>query len=492
MLDATEEIRLTGMRDDRWAPTREARHATDAAAVGRTQEQSRTLLLASASTLLVLVAFVTPLATVGRSVAALGAGPSVVPWLLSSMALGMAVALLPSGAFADDLGRRRILVAGLGLLAGGSVLCALANASGVFVAGRLVSGLGAGAVLACGLGLIGHAFPPGPARGHATGVWGASVGGGIAVGGLLSVAVDPGDSWRHSYVVVAGLALALALACRLLLIESTATERRRPDLVGAGLLGGGLASLIAASVQVRQGWSPAAVALAAGGLLLLSGFAVAEARITAPMLDPSLLRHRRFLAASVASFANGAGATALAAFTPTLIQRGLGRSLLTASTVTLLFAGTSVLVALNVKRLPTRWSSRSLLVTGLLVVGAGQLAQLGLTPQSSLARLIPGLLLTGIAFGVLNATIGREAVASVPPDRTAMGSGANNTFRYVGSALGISVVAVLATRHSSSASGLVAGWDSAVLLTASLSALGAAAIAVIERPGAGRARLVAP
>jgi hypothetical protein len=278
----------------------------------------------------------------------------------------------------------------------------------------------------------------------------------------------------------------LAVTCRLLLVESTAAERRRPDLTGAALLGAGLASLIAASVQLRQGWSLAVPALAAGGLLLLTGFAVVEGRIAAPMLDPNLLRNRRFLAASMASFANGAGATALASFTPTLVQRGLGRSLLAASLVTLLFAGTSVLVALQVKRLPSRWSSRSLLVTGLLVVGVGQLTQLGLTPQSSLGRLVPGLLLTGVAFGVLNATIGREAVASVPPDRTAMGSGANNTFRYVGSALGISVVAVLATRNSSGAPGLVAGWNSAVLLTASLSVLGAAAIAVIARAGASR------
>jgi predicted MFS family arabinose efflux permease len=361
---------------------------------------------------------------------------------------------------ADDLGRRRVFVAGLGVLAAGSLVCAFATGPWVFVSGRLLAGLGAGAVLACGLGLIGHAFPPGPARAHATGVWGASVGGGIGTGGLLALAADPGDSWRRTYVVVAVLAVVLAVAGARLLVESTADHPRGVDLLGAGLLASGLALVLAALVESQQGWGGGLVpALLGAGALLLAVFALVEARIAAPMLDLSLLRRRPFLAATVGAFANGVGATALAAFTPTLVQRGLGRSLLAASLLALLFAGTSVLTALQVRRLPQRWTSRWLLAGGLLGVAVGQLAQTGLSTSSSLARLVPGTVVMGIAFGVLNATVGREAVASVPPDRTAMGSGANNTARYVGSALGISLVAVVATRHGASAgaAGLVDG-----------------------------------
>lgn len=451
------------------------------AAPTRSQEQGRTLVLASVSTLVVLMSFVTPLATVSRTAAALSGGPSAVPWMLSAMALGLAVSLLPSGAFADDVGRRRVFVGGLGVLAVGSVVCGLAGDPAVFVVGRLVSGVGAGAVLACALGLIGHAFPPGPLRGHATGVWGASVGGGIAVGGLLTVAVDPGQSWRHSYLVLAGLALVLAVAGRLLLVESTALERRRPDLLGAALLGAGLAAVLAALVEGKQGWLTGTVlGLLAAGAVLLGAFTLAESRLRSPMLDLGLFRRRAFLAATIGAFTNGLGATALAAYTPTVLQRGLGRSLLAASLVTLLFAGTSVVTALQVKRLPSGWSSRALMVGGLLGVALGQVAQTGLSTGSSLLRLVPGLLLTGVAFGVLNATVGREAVASVPPDRTAMGSGANNTARYVGSAIGISLVAVVATRGAQSPAGLVAGWDDAALLTAGLSVVGALAIAAVR------------
>ena len=77
------------------------------------------------------------------------------------------------------------------------------------------------------------------------------------------------------------------------------------------------------------------------------------------------------------------------------------------------------------------------------VVGLGQLLALGLGPGSSPWRLLPSLVVSGLATGVLNAVLGREAVATVPADRAAMGSGSNNTARYLGAACGITVFSVL-------------------------------------------------
>ncbi len=98
---------------------------------------ARTLRVAAGATLLVLVAFVTPLGTGARTAASLEAGPAVVPWLLSAMSLGLAMALLPAGALADDVGRRRTLVVGLLVLAAGSLACAVTTDDLLFVAGRV-------------------------------------------------------------------------------------------------------------------------------------------------------------------------------------------------------------------------------------------------------------------------------------------------------------------------------------------------------------------
>jgi hypothetical protein len=89
------------------------------------------------------------------------------------------------------------------------------------------------------------------------------------------------------------------------------------------------------------------------------------------------------------------------------------------------------------------------------------------------------MVLAGLATGVLNAVLGREAVASVPPDRAAMGSGANNTARYLGAACGITLFVVVATHAGSD---VLAGWNVAVLVASGLTLLGAATIAWSGRP----------
>ncbi len=90
------------------------------------------------------------------------------------------------------------------------------------------------------------------------------------------------------------------------------------------------------------------------------------------------------------------------------------------------------------------------------MVGVGELLALGMHDGASPWRLAPAFFVTGLATGVLNAVLGRESVASVPPDRAAMGSGANNTARYLGAAIGITLFSVLMTHTGD---GLPQGWN---------------------------------
>ena len=91
------------------------------------------------------------------------------------------------------------------------------------------------------------------------------------------------------------------------------------------------------------------------------------------------------------------------------------------------------------------------------------------------------MVVAGLATGVLNAVLGREAVASVPADRSAMGSGSNNTARYLGAACGITVFSVLLSHAGTGpgAAGLVDGWSVAVLVSALVSLVGAGWIGVV-------------
>jgi MFS family permease len=442
-----------------------------------------------AGTLLTLVAFTVPLTTLTSTAAGLGLGGGAQAWLLSGMSLGSAVALLASGAIGDDHGRRRTFLAGAVVLAAASVLGALAPSALLLVGARVLQGVGGAAIVACSLGLIASAFPEGPGRARATGVWGAAIGAGVAIGPLVAGGLDVAGGWRLPYVATAIGAALLAAVGGALLRESRARRPGRVDLAGTLLLGVALAALLAGLIEGRSGWDrPATIGLLALGLVAAAAFTLAERRIAAPMLDLDLFRHPDFTGATAAALASGAGVLSLLSLIPTLLERTMGVGAILAAVVLLAWSATSALTALGARWLPGSVSPRAQLIGGLVGVAAGQLALAGLTPDASIWRLLPGMLVAGAANGVLNAALGRQAVATVPADRAAMGSGANNTARYLGSALGLTVVTVILTHAGGSGpDGLIAGWNVAAPVTAAISLAGAVLLLALRRPRLSRA-----
>jgi predicted MFS family arabinose efflux permease len=447
----------------------------------------RCLAVAAGGTLLSMVAFTAPLAIVPSVADTLHAGVAGTSWILSSMSLGLAVALLSSGAIGDDFGRRRVFVFGAVLLAAGSVACLAAPTVLTFVVGRIVEGIGSAAVITCGLAAISDAIPAGPERARATGIWGACMGAGPAVGPLLGSVFDVTAGWRWTYVVITFAAVGLAAAGRYELPESRSTRVRRIDVVGAALLGIGTGCLLAALTEGRQGWTdPLVLVLAVGAIGGLVAFVLHQQRAADPMLDLALLRRPALISATLAAFLTGAGIIALMSFMATVLQRGMARSAIAASLILLAWSATSVVTSLLARRVPLRISGGVRLSGGLVLVGIGLIPLAALTPDAPDLHLVGGLIVAGIGTGLLNATLGREAVASVPAAKAGAGSGINNASRYIGAAFGVTVVTVIAVHPGGDAvRGLVAGWDVAVVVGIVVTVVGAAAVLLLHRADLG-------
>jgi MFS family permease len=450
----------------------------------------RTLAIASLGTLTVLVAFTAPLATLIQTAAGLDAGASGRTWILSSMSIGLGAFLLTTGRIADDFGRRRTFVVGSLLLALGALLGAVAPETVSFVLARVVTGIGGAAVIASSLGIIAHTFPSGPERARATGIWGASVGAGIAVGPLVSAGLARIHSWRDVYVVLVAAGLTLAISGRTL-DESRADHEARLDVPGVTLLAIGVSALLAGLTEGRQGWTrPLVVALLLAGLLLVAAFVAVERRSDHAMLDLTLFRRPAFAAVTLAALVTGGGVIAILSYLSGFVGGALGMSSWSASQLMFAWSGTSVITALAARWLPAMVSGRARLAGSLVVIGVGQLLLAGLSPSATWERFVPGLLIAGIGSGVLNAALGRESVASVPAGQGGLGSGANNTARYLGSALGVTIVSVVAAPSSAAtAHALVAGWNRAAVVTAVVSLVGAG---VVWIAGSERHRLRSP
>jgi sugar phosphate permease len=150
----------------------------------------------------------------------------------------------------------------------------------------------------------------------------------------------------------------------------------------------------------------------------------------------------------------------------------------TASLLVVAWSGASVATAYLSRHIRCPMTGPTPISVGLVVVAIGQVLGYGIESDSSPWRLAPSLVVAGVATGLLNAILGREAVASVEADRAAMGSGANSTARYFGAAVGITLFVVIATHVGDD---LAAGWNVAVLVSTTSSLVGACGVAMAGR-----------
>ncbi len=449
------------------------------------QAQARAVLtIASAGTFLVLVAFTSTVTTVAPTARDLNASASGRTWILSSISLGLALALLAAGEIADSRGRRRIFVWSTGALALTSIAAGLAPTIGLLIAARVLEGIACAGVLASGLGLIGSAFPAGRARTHATGLWGAMVGAGIAAGPAASAALAAVASWRTIYWVVGGLAALLMRLAGVVAESRRAPSDRRLDVPGLLIFASAMGCLTSGVTLGRQSWTqPATIALLVAAAGLLVGFIVIEIRAAHPLLALGLFTRPLFIASASGALFTGVALIALMSILPLMTQEVLGQSALSSAGILAFWSVPSMIVATQARRLPPRLGSASRLAIGFVLCGAGVALLTQLTAHGSWTQLVPGLLIAGVGSGMANAALGRLAVESVPVEHAAMGSGANNTARYLGGAAGIAlVVAIMAAGNDAPGSvGIVHGWDLAASVAFGLCLIAAAVAAGCQR-----------
>jgi hypothetical protein len=302
------------------------------------------------------------------------------------------------------------------------------------------------------------------------------------LGGVLTVLLDTGTGWRGTYLLTALLAAVLAGTARLVLPDLGTRTRRRVDVAGPVLLVAALSCVLVALVGTRSGFGTAAVvAFLVLGAGLLVAFVLVENRLAVPLVDLALFRVPGFVGASIGALVTGAAVVGLMSFLPTVLQRALGESLLSVTLLVLAWSAVSTVTALAVRWVPAL-GGRLLLAIGLALSAAGLAALAVLGPDGSALRVLPGLVVLGVGYGAANAALGREAVAHVPAERAAMGSGANNTARYLGAAVGVTLVVLITVSGAPAGTpaGLTSGWNTAALAGAVLSGAGALAVLLIR------------
>ncbi|MEV5608653.1 MFS transporter [Streptomyces sp. NPDC052225] len=371
---------------------------------------------------------------------ALHASLTDLQWVMDGYALALAALLLGTGAAADILGRRRVHVVGVVVFAAASLVCGLASGPGMLVAARVVQGLGAAAMFATTLPIIGAVYQ-GRQRSVALGVFGAVSGGAAAIGPVLGGLLTEGPGWRWIFWVNLPVSVAAVWLTLRHVPESRGPSERRIDWAGtaafAAFAGAATYGVIRAG---EEGWSErgALVSLGAAALALLC-FVAVERRSAHPMLDLALLRRPAFVGVMVGAFAFNAAAFGVLPYTSLWLQTLLGMSPVHGGLVFLSLSGASMVVAIAGGKLLHGVPARITVGGGLVLIGVGLCCQGVLDAGSSWPALVPGLLLTGVGVGLVSPGIAGAALATVEPARSGMAGGSLNTFRQLGYALGIAV-----------------------------------------------------
>jgi EmrB/QacA subfamily drug resistance transporter len=381
----------------------------------------------------------------------LNASLSSLQWVVDAYALTLASFLLVFGSLGDRLGRRRIFSIGFGIFTLASLLCGLSNDPTVLNFFRALQGVGGAAMFATSLALIAQEFE-GRQRASAIGIWGATVGGAVAVGPLVGGAITDAFGWEWIFFVNVPIGIAAIFLTETQLANVAASDPKPIDWAGLTTFSLSLFGLIFGLIRGNsEGWSSVQIlASLIGAAVLMAAFIAIELRRDNAMLDLGLFRVPAFGGVSIVACALSAGMFAMFLYLTLYIQDVLDYTPLEAGLRFLPVTLLSFFVAPIGGQLLKRWPARLLLGAGLILVGVGLLLMHGVQVGDSWTKLLPGFLVAGVGIGLTNPAIASTALGVVPPARAGMASGINSTFRQVGIATGVAALgAVFQSRISS-------------------------------------------
>jgi EmrB/QacA subfamily drug resistance transporter len=442
------------------------------------------ILLCSAQFVVVLDASIVNVAlpTIGD---ALDFSQESLPWVVNAYILTFGGFLLLGGRMADLLGRRRVFMAGLLLVAVASLAAGFASTEGQLIAARAAQGLGAAIISPAALSIVTTTFNDGSERNKALGLWGAVAGSGGAAGVLLGGILTDGLGWEWVlWVNVPVSLIAFALSPRLIAESRAESETRAFDAAGAITVTAALSILVYAIVDATDaGWgSTQTVGLIALSAVLLIAFVAIELRSARPLMPFSIFRIRTLTGANVVGLLVGASLFSMFFFISLYMQQVLGYSAIHAGLSYLPLALTIMASATIASQLVTRFGYKPVLAAGLLFIVAGLVWFSRVSAGGGFTTDILGpslLAAAGLGFSFVTTTI--AAVSGVGESEAGLASGLINTSQQVGGALGLAVLATVATSRTDgltpggappSPNALTEGFQAAFLGGAAIAALG--------------------
>jgi EmrB/QacA subfamily drug resistance transporter len=414
----------------------------------------------------------------------LGFSQSGLAWVVNAYLIAFGGLLLLAGRIGDLIGHRRVFLIGLAVFTAASLAGGLAQSQGMLIAARFVQGAGGALASAVILGMIVTMFPEPREQAKAIGVYGfvASAGGsiGLLAGGVLTDLIN----WHWIFFVNLPIGLATGLlALRLVESRPGLGLSEGADIPGALLVTGGLMLGVYTILGVEEhGWTSAqTLALGTISIGLVAAFVTRQARVATPLMPLRLFRSREVAGANLVMALLVVGMFGLFFLGALYLQLILGYEALEVGLAFL--PGTLVMGTLSLgftDKLNMRFGPANVLIAGLVFLIAAMLL-FARTPVDGnyWIDLLPLMLLFGVGAGVSFPALMMLAMSGATPSDAGLASGLVNTTAQVGGAIGLALLATLATDRTEglladgeqAAAALNGGYHLAYLIGAILAAV---------------------
>ncbi len=383
----------------------------------------------------------------------LGFSQSGLTWVVNAYLIPFGGLLLLAGRLGDLLGQRKMFLIGLGVFTVASLLCAAAENQAMLITGRFLAGVGGALSSAVVLGMIVTMFPQPRDQAKAIGVYGFVASAGGSIGLLLGGALTQAISWHWIFIINLPIGIATAYgALRLVENRPGIGFKAGADIPGAALITSSLMIGVYAILGVNEhGWGSAqTLALSAVSFVLGAAFVARQARIENPLMPLRLFRHRNVVGANVIQAFLVAGMFGMFFLGALYLQRILDYDALQVGLAFL--PATIVMGTMSLgfsEKLIMRFGPRTTLIPGVVIVGIGLLL-FARTPVDGdyLTDLLAPMLLIGLGVGTAFPSLMTLAMSGATPEDSGLASGLVNTSMQVGGAIGLAVLATLATERT--------------------------------------------
>jgi MFS family permease len=414
----------------------------------------------------------------------LDAGTAGTSWVVTAALLSGAVTSPIVGRLGDLYGKRRLVMIVLGLVAVGSLLCAVADSLPPMIVGRALQGVGM-SIVPLGISLLRDVLSP-QRVGSSIALTSSVLGVGAALGLPVAATVVQLGNWHLLFWGIGVLTVLIGALVAWLVPSAPGLARGRFDFIGAVGLAGGLTALLLAIAHGGEwGWSSATtLALLAGSGAALVLWGAWERRVTDPLINLSTASRRPVLLVNIASVVVGFAMFAQTLIVPQLLQLpvvtgyGLGHSMLQAS-LWMLPAGVAMMSASPVAaRLSAAHGPKRSLMLGTVLIGLGYVACLAW--MDSTIGLVAGTVVTnagvGFAYGAMPALL----MTAVSPAMTGAANGFNTLMRSIGSSVSGAVVGVIFTELNAPVGGVAVPLRDAFVLVVVIGVAGSIVALVVS------------